>query len=486
MTRASSLLDLRRDQPGAGDGRGSLAERFTASATAQGRFRSTDECLRWLGEQRELQSYVVERVPFDKLQGWRFTEDSGNLVHHSGRFFTIEGLHVGLQPFRVPSWTQPIIVQREIGILGILVKEFDGVLHCLMQAKMEPGNRNLVQLSPTVQATRSNYTRVHQGRAIPYLEHFVAPRRGRVVADSLQSEQGGWFLHKRNRNIVVEADADDDIEVLPGFCWMTVGQVQQLLALDDVVNMDARTVLSIMPFARPESDTGGADPFRSALIRSLDPEASAVHTVTDAISWLTENKARFELTQRRIPLLDTAGWHRGADEIAHLSGGYFSIVGVDVRAKDREVGAWMQPLLRPAAPGRLAFLVRRIDGVLHVLLQARPAAGALDIVEAAPTLHCTPQTFRTLPTAHRPQFLDYVLDAPQRQIRFDTWLSEEGGRFLHALNRYQVIEVEDTFPVTPPPNFMWLTVHQLMTLLRFGNCLNVEARSLLACLHTLW
>ncbi|MEV0135445.1 NDP-hexose 2,3-dehydratase family protein [Dactylosporangium sp. NPDC050688] len=473
MNRLSAVLD-----------RGSPAERFTASATAEGRFRTTEECLHWLAEQRELQSYAVERVPFDRLQGWRFTEDTGNLVHHSGRFFTIEGLHVGLQPFRVPTWTQPIIVQREIGILGILVKEFDGVLHCLMQAKMEPGNRNLVQLSPTVQATRSNYMRVHQGRAIPYLEHFVAPRRGRVVADSLQSEQGGWFLHKRNRNIVVEAE--DDVEVLPGFCWMTVGQVQQLLRLDDVVNMDARTVLSIMPFARPAAGSGGDDPFRSALIRSLDPEAAAVHTVTDAISWLTENKARFELTQRRIPLLDTAGWHRGADEIAHVSGGYFSIVGVDVRAKDREVAAWMQPLLRPAAPGRLALLVRRIDGVLHVLLQARPAAGALDIVEAAPTLHCTPQTFRTLPTAHRPQFLDYVLDAPPRQIRFDTWLSEEGGRFLHALNRYQIIEVEDTFPATPPPNFMWLTVHQLMTLLRFGNCLNVEARSLLACLHTLW
>ncbi|WP_406568035.1 NDP-hexose 2,3-dehydratase family protein [Dactylosporangium fulvum] len=471
------------DRAGSGE-RTPDGPRFTRSATVDGQFLTADECLSWLAEQRELQAYSVERVPFDRLDGWRFTEDDGNLVHHSGRFFTIEGLHVGLSPFRVPTWTQPIIVQREIGILGILVKEFDGVLHCLMQAKMEPGNRNLVQLSPTVQATRSNYTRVHKGRTIPYLEYFTAPRRGRVVADSLQSEQGGWFLHKRNRNIVVETD--EDVEVLPGFRWMTVAQVQQLLRLDDVVNMDARTVLSIMPFARPETTTGGTDPFRAALLRSLDPEAPTVHSVTDAISWLTENKARFELTQRRIPLLDTAGWHRTADEIAHVSGGYFSIVGVDVRAKDREVGAWMQPLLRPAAPGLLAFLTRRIDGVLHVLLQARPAAGALDIVEAAPTLHCTPQTFRTLPTAHRPQFLDYVLDVPARQVRFDTWLSEEGGRFLHAVNRYQIIEVDDRFPATPPPNFMWLSVHQLMTLLQFGNCLNVEARSLLACLHTLW
>ena len=478
VNQASPLLDLVRPEGHA------LAQRFTRSATVDGQLQSTQECLHWLAEQREAQSYSVERIPFDRLDGWSFAPDTGNLTHRSGRFFTIEGLQVHLRPFRVPEWTQPIIVQPEIGILGILVKEFDGILHCLMQAKMEPGNRNLVQLSPTVQATRSNYTRVHQGKSTPYLDYFVAPRRGLVLADSLQSEQGGWFLHKRNRNIVVEAR--DDVEVLPGFRWMTVAQVQELLKLDDVVNMDARTVLSIMPFARPESTTGDGDPFRAALLRSLDPDAPTVHTTTDAISWLTENKARFELSQRRIPLLDTAGWHRGADEIAHDDGGYFKIVGVDVRAKDREVGAWMQPLLLPVAAGRLVFLTRQVNGVLHVLMQARPAAGAMDIVEAAPTLHCTPQTFRNLPTAARPRFLDYVLDLPAGRVRFDAWLSEEGGRFLNAVNQYQIIEVSDTFPSTPPPNYMWLSVHQIMTLLRFGNCLNVEARSLVACLHTLW
>lgn len=64
---------------------------------------------------------------------------------------------------RVASWDQPIINQPEVGYLGFIVKEFNGVLHFLMQAKIEPGNVNHVQLSPTIQATRSNYTQVHQG-----------------------------------------------------------------------------------------------------------------------------------------------------------------------------------------------------------------------------------------------------------------------------------------------------------------------------------
>lgn len=476
-----SLLDTNADK-------GDTARRFAESAASDGAFPDDEDCVAWLDEHRAANGYRVEQVPLDKLDGWYFASDTGNLAHRSGRFFTIEGLRVQLSPSRVPSWHQPIIVQREIGILGILVKEFDGVLHCLMQAKMEPGNSNLVQLSPTVQATRSNYMRVHQGNSTPYLEHFIAPRRSRVLVDTLQSEQAGWFLHKRNRNIVVETD--EDVALQPGFRWLTLKQIHELLRVDDVVNMDARTVLSLMPFAPP---TGTARPgavpddgFRDALARSLDPDATTLHSMTDVVSWLTENKATYQLTQRLVPLLDTSDWYRSDGRIAHKNDEFFSIVGVDVRAADREVSGWMQPLLQPAAPGLLTFLARRVDGVLHLLLQARPAAGALDIIEGAPTVHCTPHTYRNLSPENRPRYLDYVAAAKPHRVRYDVRLSEEGGRFLHADNRYQIIEVGDEIPLQQPSDFLWLSAHQLMTLQRFGNFLNVEARSLLACLHTLW
>jgi dTDP-4-dehydro-6-deoxy-alpha-D-glucopyranose 2,3-dehydratase len=483
---ASALLAPERLRPREGT---DTAQRFTRSATTAGRFLSTSDCLAWLAERRDAHGFEVDRIPFERLAGWSFSPGTGNLVHRSGRFFTVEGLRVRMEPAPVPSWTQPIIVQLEIGILGILVKEFDGVLHCLMQAKMEPGNSNVVQLSPTVQATRSNYTRIHQGRATPYLEYFLAPRRGRVLADSLQSEQGGWFLHKRNRNIVVETD--DDIEVLDDYCWLTLAQVQELLGVDNVVNMDARTVLSSMPFAAVErsgagsgAGAGAGDGFGAALRRSLEPAADALHTGTEVISWLTENKTRYEFAQERIPLDDVVGWRRTDREIAHDSGEFFRVVAVDVRAASREVTSWSQPLIAPVAPGLLALLTRRVNGVLHLLVQARPAAGAMDIVEVAPTVHCMPHTHRHTDPAGRPRYLDHVRTADPLRIRYQGWLSEEGGRFWHAKNQYVVLEVEDEFPIEVPENYRWLTVHQMMVLLRAGNCLNVEARSLLACLQT--
>jgi dTDP-4-dehydro-6-deoxy-alpha-D-glucopyranose 2,3-dehydratase len=456
------------------------ARRFTLSATSEGRFLSASQCLEWMAERRDAWGFEVEHIPFGKLDGWTFTSAGGNLVHRSGRFFSVEGLRARGFPGMAAEWTQPIIVQFEIGILGILVKEFDGVLHCLMQAKMEPGNSNVVQLSPTVQATRSNYLRIHQGRSTPYLEHFLAPPRGRVLADSLQTEQSGWFLRKRNRNIVVEVH--DEIEVFEDYCWLTIGQIQQLLRIDNVVNMDARSVLSCMPFTG--ADSGSGTDYRDALLRSMCPRAGGLRTTTEVISWLTAAKADCDLTQQLIPLNEVAGWRQTDHEIAHADGGFFRVVAVDVRAASREVARWTQPLIAPVAPGLLVLLTRRVGGVLHLLVQARPAPGALDMVEIAPTVHCVPHTYRDVDRTRWPRFLDHVARADPEQVRYHAWLSEEGGRFLSAKNRYLVLEVDDDFGLDEHDNYCWVTVSQLMVLLRAGNCLNVEARTLLSALQT--
>jgi oxidase EvaA len=84
-----------------------------------------------------------------------------------------------------------------------------------------------------------------------------------------------------------------------------------------------------------------------------------------------------------------------------------------------------------------------------------------------------------------PPFLDAVNGASPGQVRFDTVLSEEGGRFYHARTRYRLIEVGDEVPVRVPEDFCWMTVSQLMELVGHGHYLNVEARTLLACARSL-
>ncbi|MEW5632634.1 NDP-hexose 2,3-dehydratase family protein, partial [Streptomyces hydrogenans] len=135
----------------------------------------------WLAERGLAGALRVDRVPLSELAGWSFAPGTGDLRHDSGRFFSVEGLSVRRETGPVDSWSQPVLVQSDIGVLGLLAKEFDGVLHFLMQAKMEPGNATRTQLCPTVQATRSNYTGVGGGgpRGAPDPHHPPRPGRGR-------------------------------------------------------------------------------------------------------------------------------------------------------------------------------------------------------------------------------------------------------------------------------------------------------------------
>ncbi|KPI16453.1 NDP-hexose 23-dehydratase [Actinobacteria bacterium OK074] len=453
-----------------------LAARLAVSATATGGEAMSDvEFFDWLDQRRRGHGQEVHRTTFAELSGWHFDADTGDLEHRSGRFFAVRGLRVesGFGPVR--AWSQPIIRQPEIGILGLAVREINGVLHCLMQAKSEPGNVNGVQLSPTVQATKSNYTRVHGGSPVPYLDCFREPgaRGHQVLADVLQSEQGSWFFCKRNRNMIVEVGPE--VEAGEDFCWLTLRQVNALLHYENLVNMDARTVLSCLPDWHH-----GTDP------------APGVHSDVAVRSWITRQQSELEVNATLLPLREVEGhgWYRTADRIAHERGLFFSIVPVHVASGRREVASWSQPLLQPHGTGVVAMLVRPIDGILHCLVHARAEPGYVDVVELGPTVQCTPRNYAHLPAADRPRFLGAVTDATPERILFDTVLSEEGGRFLHAQNRYLIVEADEAdttdgaVPDEVPDEYRWLTLHQLGELLKYSHYLNVQARTLVAALRT--
>ncbi|MEU8994328.1 NDP-hexose 2,3-dehydratase family protein [Streptomyces caniferus] len=444
-----------------------LVERFARSAavTEAGAWLRTAEVPGWMAQRHASHRFAVRRIPFAALAGWSFAPGTGNLGHDSGRFFTVEGLRVSVGDGPYPDWQQPVIKQPEVGILGLLAKEFDGVLHFLMQAKMEPGNRNLLQLSPTVQATRSNYTKVHRGADVPYLDHFLRPAPGSVVADSLQSEHGSWFFRKSNRNMIVETR--DAVPVAEDFCWLTLGQIGRLLRRDNLVNMDARTVLAGVP-------TGG------------DPgPGGAPYADTELLSWFTAERSRHTVGAELVPLDGVAGWRRGAHTVERPDGRYFRVVAVAVEAGSREVAGWSQPLIEPCGLGVTAFLTRCIGGVPQVLVHARVEGGFLDTVELGPTVQCVPGNHAALPPDERPPFLDTVLTAPPGRIRYAAVHSEEGGRFLHAESRYLLVEAADDAPDDAlPPGYRWVTPGMLGALVRHGHYLNVQARSLLSLLTT--
>ena len=444
-------------------------------------FNTTEELKEWILQRNREVEVRIDRIRFSEMKMWQRASD-GSLHHDSGRFFSIQGIDVATDYGNISNWRQPIINQPEVGYLGILTKEIDGILYCLMQAKIEPGNINSVQISPTLQATKSNYSRVHTGKAPRYLEYFVNAKPENIILDQLQSEQGARFLRKRNRNIIIKVT--ENIELHPDFRWMTLRQIKELMHCDNLVNMDTRTVLSglkISDYITPLDSLNGMSKFGKEMLLSSTTNHEYKSTI-DHLSWLTNLKSKYDLRTTTCAVNNMPGWNSTDFEIAREDGKYFKIIGVNVTISNREVATWCQPLVQPMQDGLCAFIVKKIDGIYHFLIQAKLECGNFDILELAPTVQCL--TGAVGKEAHeKPDFYDYVVNASKEQLIIDALQSEEGGRFYHEQNRNLIVEADESFPLNLPPRFTWMTLSQIYEFLRFNNYLNIQARSLISSIN---
>ncbi|MFO7667379.1 MAG: NDP-hexose 2,3-dehydratase family protein [Desulfobacterales bacterium] len=439
----------------------------------------------WFLKQRNSVTVDIRKIPFHQLRNWYFHPETGNICHTSGKFFTIQGIDISTNHGAKTHWEQPIINQPEVGMLGIIAKKINGILHFLMQAKIEPGNINYVQLSPTLQATRSNCSRIHGGNKPLYLDYFTgeSDAKIRVLVDQLQSEQGARFLKKRNRNIIIEVL--DELPIYDNFIWLTLGQIKTLMRYDNMVNMDTRTVISSISYGHNvQKDFKCAEAIDEAMLASATDLSKASLDLDHHIAWITRLKTLYELDVHSIPLNQVAGWIRNDHEIYHGERKYFRIMAVDVCIGNREVKEWSQPIVQSVQEGIIGFLVKKTNGVYHFLVQAKVEAGNFDILELAPTVQCLTGNYRKGFNEYEVPFLEYFLNAEPGQILFKTLQSEEGGRFFREQNLNIIVEVGDEFPIEPlPQQYAWMTLGQLMEFIRYNNYLNIQARSLLSAIE---
>lgn len=447
---------------------------------------SESEILEWIKARSLLNQYSVNFRSLEDLNGWDFEPSTGNLEHSSGNFFRIEGLDVQIETHVCQAWQQPIIVQPEIGVLGFIARKIAGVLHLLVQAKMEPGNINLIQISPTVQATKSNYSQAHGGRRPTFIEYFLNNTQGRVLVDQLQSEQGSRYLKKRNRNVIIQMPDDFPISHTEDFKWVTVGQLQQLMRFPNLVHLDCRSILGSFCYRlsaeqKQLPSIAPCSSFSSKLLNSIFANHGESDLSTQ-LSWLTQLKCAVETTTRLMPLNLVSNWVKQDGSIKHISGNFFSVIGVDVTASNREVVSWSQPLIQAVDGGIIGLAAQSRKGVLHFLVQARIEAGLIDLLELAPTVQCTPSNYLGRDHSTFPAFLELFQRPTPESIRFDSKLSDEGGRFYQSSQRHIVIELEAETHLDLPCHFRWMTLGQIQECVQFGNLVNIEMRSILACL----
>lgn len=205
----------------------------------------------WFEAERRACAMTVTDIPLNKTAGWLIDPETGDVCHESGEFFTVHGLRVGLSETREVGsrgWDQPILEQvgYDGGLLGILRQRFDGVPHYLIEAKAEPGNYELVQMSPTLQATFSNLKRAHGGRKPRFAEVFEEPDSvgGKVLYAQWLSEDGGRLHKKRNFGMLVEVPPGYVPEPPDHFIWMSMHQIKACLHQDAWVNPHIRGIIA--------------------------------------------------------------------------------------------------------------------------------------------------------------------------------------------------------------------------------------------------
>lgn len=431
-----------------------------------------DYVLEWIDKKNKTLQININRISFKENNRWILNDTE--LKHISGKFFKIQGISVKTNG-NLKGWDQPIINQNEIGYLGFIIKKIDGVLKFLVQAKVEPGNINFVQLSPTIQATRSNYNKVHEGRAPHYLEYFQNVKRTNIIVDQLHSEQGSRFLKKRNRNTIIYVN--NDIKLNDNFLWLSLGQLNRLIQHNNIVNMDSRTVLScIQYYASPQIKNNRENYFQSKVFLNSYFKEFSCNSIDEILFFITSQKFKtfLEVQQKKIVALND--WQIEKDQIIHVSKMFFKVIAVQVEIEGREVNSWTQPMIEPLQQGICVFICKRIHDVFHVAVQSKVECGSFDTLELAPSIQASIIDGKTYSEEEIP-FISF-LNEGKGKIIHNSLQSEEGGRFYKEQNRNIIIE-SDNLPTKLPESFIWVTLSQLNYLTKFNNILNIQARNLI-------
>ncbi len=472
---------------------------FISSLTEYNPYYETNELKDWIKTINQKQFFNVTEIPLNEMKEWYFDDKTNDLKHSSGGFFSIRGLKVETNMGEVNSWSQPVIYQPEIGVLGIITKKINGILYFLLQAKAEPGNINTYQISPTVQATRSNYLQIHGGKPTQYLDYFIGDKKSTVLIDQLQSEQGARFYRKRNRNVIVRIKNNDEIDLGDNYRWFTLGQIYKLCQIDNTINMDTRSVISSISF-EPEKLLSKKPPIYDDLLQSISdfklssnnnsnycsklmisshPNSKTLNTLDDIYIHIAKKKFECELNVSLIPLNKVDVWTQNIFEIYHPERKYFSIIGLHIEAMNREVDSWDQPIVKQDTSGIVGFIIKEIDGVFHFLIQLKSESGVMDLLELAPTVQCITSNYNQ---KNMPLYVNELLKSDTSEKIADVYQSEEGGRFYKESNRNIILLNNDSADKLKN-NFIWMNLFQLKQLIKINNFLNVEARSLLASLN---
>ena len=434
---------------------------------------SVSEIDAWIRDVNQKAEVTLKKISLSECSPWFYDKERGEIRNEKSAFFQITGIRQE-QDGKILC-EQPIIIQDEIGFLGILCCKIQGAWHYLMQAKIEPGNVNVVQISPTIQATKSNFEQKHGGKVPQFLEYFLHMNPQDILVDQLQSEQSSRFLGKRNRNVILMVQ--NELEETDNHRWMTLRQIKELMKRDNLINMDTRTVLSCIPYVLLGQE--GDVPFKNKPYFYKSAWKLNRRTITELYKYMNDYKMFHRIQNQKVPLHLLENWRMEDNRIVCLEEYPFQVIFCDIGIQGREVQHWRQPLIEANGHALFGLFCCDSEGVLEFLIRPRAEIGCMDGIELGPTVQMED---RMLPQDRVTQlFLDKLCG--KEGVVADIMLSEEGGRFFQEQNRNAIIMIRKEELKELPAGYVWSDYGTLNMLTQVNNCLNIQLRNLLSLLE---
>jgi oxidase EvaA len=430
------------------------------------------ETLAWIAEHKGRSKFSIREIPFQESKEWSFLPEKEALAHKSGRFFAIRGYRATTASGE--TFDQPLIHQWEIGIQAFLVRNEGSDLEVLMQAKTEPGNIGITQISPTLQVTRSNLQGVHDGAVPKFADLFLDLSDKKVLINQKYPELGNRYYKKWNENIILSTV--DVIEEGANFRWLPIQTLKELLHHDNVINNDARLVLSLLFLKYGNTFMGPSTSFQEKLLKSWNSFSGiSFQELIKARAWLEHIRKRHFLLVKKIPLPQLVGWKITDNRIVKEDHTQYSIMQLAVESDEREVSSWDQPIINTCLRGLTGLICKEFGGVLHVLFEASPQIGNHQGAELLPSI-CSDGT-----ELNEIQSEIYQLVMETEDLVGKCIYSEEGGRFFRDDSLVRIILI-DNLDIVLPENYCWLTIGQIRKLCSDSHFFSDEARGALAIL----
>lgn len=397
---------------------------------------SIQELDSFLEETKFQSQFSLRGITINDQEEWCIK--NGILRHQSGGFFQVCGSRDLLT-----HEEHLVLYQPQGAFNGLLIHKNVETIYVLIQARVEPGNSNICQFGPTIQSTPANYLRLHKGKKTPYLEMFMGyDMRANPIHLSHQLDIGKRYYQKSKTLSYVLSDELLDTE--ENMIWVSLEMLSETLERDNFLNTDLRSMLGIFDW----------DGFTFNC--PLNGASSSLIKLKSVYRKSSSTNARL------VPLTDLTKWvvtEKGVEDIGDTG---LSVKIYHTICGNREVGHWSQPLYCCEGEGLVVLIIREKGFEnFEFLLSIDTEFGVSGEKVLSTSCNIYPEEERTCWKVEGKVVKEIVQ-------------SEEGGRFLTNINRYQVILLDSDFEISE--NQFWVSVDDFKLLLNSSNTMSIQLR----------